>query len=221
MRQRSQVQSSVDYAYKELRHKIMNKEFKPGQRLPEIAIAEQLNVSRTPVREAFRQLANEGLINIFPNEGASLVNPSKEEIENTFEMRAYLECLAIKKAVHRITPLQLCMLEEEIQKEESIFAAKDLDKYLEINNAFHRIIAEASGNVVLYDLIISVLSRSLVYLVLFESFFDFSGNPSLDEHRAILEALKERDEEKAEALMKSHILTAAEDVGGARISEPK
>lgn len=64
MRHRSQVQSSVDYAYKELRHKIMNKEFKPGQRLPEIAIAEQLNVSRTPVREAFRQLANEGLINI-------------------------------------------------------------------------------------------------------------------------------------------------------------
>ncbi|ADE57876.1 MULTISPECIES: GntR family transcriptional regulator [Aminobacterium] len=219
MRHRSQVQSSVDYAYKELRHKIMNKEFKPGQRLPEIAIAEQLNVSRTPVREAFRQLANEGLINIFPNEGASLVNPSKEEIENTFEMRAYLECLAIKKAVHRITPLQLCMLEEEIQKEESIFAAKDLDKYLEINNAFHKIIAEASGNVVLYEFIVSVLSRSFVYLVLFESFFDFGGNPSLDEHREIVKALRNRDEERAVELMRAHVLTSAEgirDGSGAR-----
>jgi DNA-binding GntR family transcriptional regulator len=58
---------------------------------------------------------------LLPNEGASLVDPSREEIEDTFEMRAYLECLAVKKAVHRITPLQLCMLEEEMQKEESIF----------------------------------------------------------------------------------------------------
>ncbi|WP_286934280.1 MULTISPECIES: GntR family transcriptional regulator [Aminobacterium] len=213
MRHHSQTQSSVDYVYKELRRKIMNKEFKPGQHLPEIAIAEQLHVSRTPVREAFRRLANEGLINMIPNEGASLVDPSKEEIENTFEMRAYLECLAVKKAVHHITPLQLCMLEEEMQKEESIFAEKDLDKYLEINNAFHKIIAEASGNVVLYDLIVSVLSRSLVYLVLFESFFDFGGNPSLDEHREIVNALKGHNEERAVELMRSHILASAECVG--------
>ena len=194
----------------------MNKEFKPGQRLPEVTIAEQLNVSRTPVREAFRRLANEGLINIFPNEGASLINPSRKEIENTFEMRAYLECLAIKKAVHRITPLQLCMLEEEIQKEENIFAAKDLDKYLEVNSAFHKIIAEASGNVVLYEIIVSVLSRSFAYLVLFESFFDFGGNPSLDEHREIVSALRERNEERAVSLMQTHILTSAEGIRGGK-----
>lgn len=205
---RYQVLSSVDYVYKELRRMIMNKEFKPGQRLPELSLAEQLNVSRTPVREALRRLASEGLVVIIPNEGARLANPSRKEIEDTFEIRAYLECLAIEKAVPCIRPLQICMLEEEIEKEENIFPEKDLEKYLEVNNAFHKIIAEASGNIVLYELIDNILSRSFVYLVLFGSFFDLEDNPSLDEHREIVKALKERDAKKAVELMRSHVLSS-------------
>lgn len=211
MRQHEWI-SAVDYVYKELRRKIMNKEFKPGQHLPETALAEQLDVSRTPVREALRRLANEGLVVIIPNGGARLANPSKQEIEDTFEIRAYLECLAIKKAVHRITPLQICMLEEEIQREETIFPEKDLDKYLEVNNAFHKVIAEASDNVVLYELIVNMLSRSFVYLVLFGSFFELENNPSLDEHREIVKALKEHNEDKAVELVRSHILSSCKSV---------
>lgn len=203
-----QVLSSVDYAYKELRRMIMNKEFKPGQRLPEMSLAEQLNVSRTPVREALRRLASEGLVVIIPNEGARLANPSKKEIEDTFEIRAYLECLAIEKAIPRIRPLQICMLEEAIEKEENIFPEKDLEKYLEVNNAFHKTIAEASGNITLYELIVNILSRSFVYLVLFGSFFELEDNPSLDEHMEIVKALKERDTKKAVELMRSHILSS-------------
>lgn len=203
-----QVLSSVDYAYKELRRMIMNKEFKPGQRLPEMSLAEQLNVSRTPVREALRRLASEGLVVIIPNEGARLANPSKKEIEDTFEIRAYLECLAIEKAITRIRPLQICMLEEAIEKEENIFPEKDLEKYLEVNNAFHKTIAEASGNITLYELIVNILSRSFVYLVLFGSFFELEDNPSLDEHMEIVKALKERDTKKAVELMRSHILSS-------------
>ena len=82
--------SSAEYAYATLRRRILNKEFQPGEHLPEIAIAQQLHISRTPVREAFRWLANEGLIGIFPNEGASIVNPSRQERADTIEVRAYL-----------------------------------------------------------------------------------------------------------------------------------
>ncbi len=80
-------------------------------------------------------------------------------------------------------------------------------KYLEVNNAFHKIIAEVSGNIVLYELIDNIHSRSFVYLVLFGSFFDLEDNASLDEHREIVKALKERDAKKVVELMRSHILS--------------
>ncbi|GHV34959.1 GntR family transcriptional regulator [Synergistales bacterium] len=205
MRTRFSNASSAKYAYGMLRRKIFNREFEPGEHLPEIAIANEFQVSRTPIREAFRWLANEGLINIFPHEGASVINPSKEERRDTFEVRAYLECLAFKRAATRITPLQLCMLEEEIAKEEISFAEQNLETYLEINNSFHKIIAQASGNVALYELIANILSRTLIYLVLFESFFDFDSNPSLDEHRELVKFLKTKDEVRGIALIKKHI----------------
>ena len=119
-----------------------------------------------------------------------------------------MECLAIEKAIPRIRPLQICMLEEAIEKEENIFPEKDLEKYLEVNNAFHKTIAEASGNITLYELIVNILSRSFVYLVLFGSFFELEDNPSLDEHMEIVKALKERDAKKAVELMRSHILSS-------------
>lgn len=205
MKTRTRNLSSAEYAYGMLRRKILNKEFEPGEHLPEIAIAEHLQISRTPVREAFRWLANEGMINIFPNEGASIVNPSEEERRDTFEIRAYLECLSFQKAMHHITPLQLCMLEEEIAREEISFAGRDLETYLEINSAFHTIIAQASGNVTLCELITNILSRTFIYLVLFESFFDFETNPSLDEHREIVRLLRLKKEAEGVALMRMHI----------------
>ena len=87
-----------------------------------------------------------------------------------------------------------------------------MDKYLEVNNAFHKVIAEASDNVVLYELIVNMLSRSFVYLVLFGSFFELENNPSLDEHREIVKALKEHNEDKAVELVRSHILSSCKSV---------
>ncbi|MDD4365250.1 MAG: GntR family transcriptional regulator [Synergistales bacterium] len=197
--------TSADHVYHELRNQIIMKKLRAGQRLPEAAIARQLNVSRTPVREALRRLANEGMVQLVPNGGARLLAPTRQEIEGTYEIRAHLECLAVRKAASRITPLQLCRLEEQIQLEEQSFAARDLEAYLEINNAFHCIIAEASGNVVLADYVENVLSRTYVFMVFYETFFDFETNPSLDEHRVILKALAARDEEEAVRLMREHL----------------
>ena len=198
-------QSSVDYVYDEIKSLIMNKKLIPGQRLPEISIAKQLNVSRTPVREALRRLVNEGLVVLIPNGGARLASPSVQEIQDAFELRVYLECLSARKAVKRITPVQICMLEEQIQAEVQVFKERDLECYLNINKTFHSIIAKASGNVILYEYITNILSRTFVYMTFFESFFDFDSNPSLDEHRKIVEALKAGNEENLVELMEEHI----------------
>ena len=196
---------TVNYVYQELRHRIFLKKIKPNQRLIEAIIAKQLNVSRTPTREAFRKLAEEGLVVIRPNDGARTISPSIKDIKNAYEIREQLECFAIKQSVAQITPLQLCLLEENIQKEENIFKERNLEAYLDINTHFHRIIAESSNNELLANYIENVLKRTYTYMIFYESFFDFDNNPSLDEHRAILAALRKKNSERATKLMHMHI----------------
>lgn len=204
--------TSAEAVYRKLLHMIFSKQLRPGQRLPEVLLAEQLEVSRTPVREALRRLANEGLVVLMPNVGASVVTPTRAEMLDTYEVRNVLECLAVRKAAGRVGAVQLARLEEKIEEETEVFALRDLEAYIEINNSFHRIIAEASGNLVLADSIENYLARTFVYMVFFESFFDFDTNPSLEEHRAILAALRAHDAEKAVRLMDRHIGQAAEDL---------
>lgn len=204
--------TSAEAVYHKLLHMIFAKQLKPGQRLPEVNIAEQLEVSRTPVREALRRLANEGLVVLIPNVGARIVTPTRQEMLDSYEVRNALECLAIRKAAGRISPVQLARLEEKIEEEVGVFAERDLEAYIEINNAFHRIIAEAGGNLALADTIENYLARTFVYMVFFESFFDFDTNPSLEEHRAILAALKRHDPEEAVKLMNHHIWQATEEL---------
>jgi len=203
---------TVNYVYQELRHRIFLKKIKPNQRLIEAIIAKQLNVSRTPTREAFRKLAEEGLVVIRPNDGARTISPSIKDIKNAYEIREQLECFAIKQSVAQITPLQLCLLEENIQKEENIFQERNIENYLDINTHFHRIIAESSNNELLANYIENVLKRTYIYMIFYESFFDFDNNPSLDEHRAILATLKEKNEKRAIKLMHTHISLSLEQI---------
>ncbi len=198
--------TATERVYEELKRRIFLKELKPGQRLPEASLARTLSVSRTPVREALRILANEGLVNLVPNSGARLVSPTLEQVRDSYEVRGHLEALAASKAAGRITPVQLCLLQEAIDEEEEIFASRDLERYLDVNARFHNIIAEASGNQTLAEHVAHILASTYVFMVFFESFFDFDTNPSLDEHREILGALNRRDENLAVELMRKHIL---------------
>ncbi|NCB72724.1 MAG: GntR family transcriptional regulator, partial [Verrucomicrobiae bacterium] len=169
--------TSADHVYKGIRKGIFNKTLKSGQRLPEILIAKEYNVSRTPVREALRRLENEGLVQIVPGWGACLVTPTKQEIIDTYEVRETLEIMAIKKASHLITPLQLCMLQEQIDNERKAFEEKDLELYMNVNDAFHQIIADSSANSTLAGYVKNILSRTYVQTIFFESFFNFADNP--------------------------------------------
>ena len=202
--------TSADYVYQELRHKIITKQMKPGQRLPEVNIAVQMGVSRTPVREALRRLASEGLVLIIPNSGARLVSPSRKEVENAYLVREQLECLAVRLAVKNVAEKHLRRLEEAILSEEQAFKEKNLEQYLEINEAFHRIIADASGNRILGDYIDNILARTNVFIVFYDPFYDIDTNPSIEEHRNILKALQERDEERVVALMQEHLKASQE-----------
>lgn len=206
----SAVQTAAGFVYKQLRKKIFEKSLVSGQRLPEVAIAKELQVSRTPVREALRRLENEGLVQIIPGLGACLASPTKQEIIDTYEVRETLEIMAVRKAAKIITPLQLCRLQEQIDAEHETFINRDLESYLTVNDNFHITIAESSGNSTLVSYVKNILSRTFVQMLFFESFFDFDTNPSLEEHIMILEALKKHDEDECARLIKEHLRLSME-----------
>lgn len=204
--------TSADYVYQEIRHRIITKQLKPGQRLPEVNIAVQMGVSRTPVREALRRLASEGLVLIIPNSGARLASPTRREMEDTYAVREQLECISVAIAATRISERNLRRLEDAILEEEKAFEEKNLELYLEVNENFHRIIADASGNRVLAEFVENILARTNAYVVFYDPFYDIVDNPSIDQHKAIAQALKERDREKAVDLMREHLKLSLYDL---------
>ena len=200
--------TTVDTVYLSLRRMILHKELVPGQKLSEIGLSEQLGVSRTPVREALRRLSNDGFTVIVPKSGAWVASPSRKEVEDAYAMRAKLEGWAASMASRNVTHLFLARLEEKIQEEDHIFEVRDLEQYLDVNTAFHMIIAEASGNTVLMEYVQDILSKTFIYMVFMERYFDFENNPSLDEHRKILQAFEERDEALCVYLAEKHVRSA-------------
>lgn len=204
--------TTVDTVYANLKRMILYKELVSGQKLSEIGLSEQLGVSRTPVREALRRLSNDGFVVIVPKSGAWVASPSKKEVEDAYAMRGRLEGWAASMAVRSVTPLFLARLEERIGEEDEIFKARDLERYLAVNTAFHMIIAEASKNSVLMEYVADILSKTFIYMVFMERYFDFGTNPSLDEHRQILAAFAARDEAKCVELVEAHVGTALADL---------
>jgi len=204
--------TSADYVYQELRHRIITKNLKPGQRLPEVNIAVEMGVSRTPVREALRRLASEGLVLIIPNSGARLASPTKREMEDTYVVREQLECLATRIAAGRISERNIRRLEDTIIEEERAFEEKNLELYLEVNETFHKVIADSSGNRVLSEYVENILARTNAYVVFYDPFYDIEDNPSVIQHKGIVQAFKDRDADLAVDLMREHLKLSLYDL---------
>ncbi|WP_462415134.1 GntR family transcriptional regulator [Cloacibacillus evryensis] len=198
--------TAVDCIYSGIRKKIISKELQKGQRLAETVIAKEFNVSRTPVREAIRRLANDGLVNIVPGWGAHLVSPTKEEVIDTSMMRQVLEEIAIRKAVQAVTPVYIYKLQEQILLEQKAAAECDVDAYIAANNNFHLVIAEASGSKTLFELLEHVLAKVVTHLLFFDdSLFKFDTNPALNQHKEIVRALESGDVDLCVKLIKQDI----------------
>ena len=193
--------------YKRLKDAILAGAFAAGGRLVEQDIAARLLVSRTPVREALRRLESEGLVDIVPNSGARLAAPSRREVENAYVVREQLECLAVRLAAQTVAEKHFRRLDELVEAEESAFRERNLELYLEINESFHRIIAESTGNRILATYVENILARTNVYIVFYDPFYEDECNPSIAEHKALLRALRDHDGDLAERLMREHLQT--------------
>ncbi len=186
----------------------------------EETIAQKLGASRTPVRAAMRRLANDGLLTIMPKRGAVVVSPTIAEIEQTYEVRIEMEKMAVRKAAEKITRKQLKKLQAIIQREIEIFETNNIEDYNENNEAFHLLIAEASGNKVLYEYINQLLEKMKIYLILYDPFFKLESHFISSEHRPIVQALEGKNPELAVLEMEEHLTSAFKQLDTGKVLPP-
>ncbi|MBO4948199.1 MAG: GntR family transcriptional regulator [Peptococcaceae bacterium] len=196
-----------DVVFETLRDAIIKQVLKPGERLMEIQLADEMGVSRTPVREAIRKLELEGLVVMVPRKGAYVAGVSMKDIHEVYEVRAALEMLAVSLAAERITDEELDALERQVLRESEAEANADehsLDNIIYIDSSFHDIIYQAAHNQRLVQFV-NILQEQLQRFRAASLSRPGRSKTALEEHKQIVEALAERNGELAAKLAKEHI----------------
>ncbi len=197
--------------YNSIRDKILSGDYHENEELRENALATELGVSRTPVREALRQLELEGLVNIIPNKGASVTGITKKDIHDIYIIRSYLEGLCAKWACENITQSQIEALEENLYLADFHARRSHFDQIVELDNKFHDLIYKASASKILNH----VLSDFHQYVERVRKITlsrPYRANQSSKEHAAIVEAIKKRDGELAESLAHEHMMNTIQNL---------
>ncbi len=204
--------TSEEAVYEKIKNAIKKRYIKQGSQLVEGSLAQNLGVSRTPVRIAIKRLESEGLVNTIPNRGAFVITPTLQEIQETFQVRTQLEEMAAKLTAQVITPEQIDELNQLIELEKNVFNNGDLGTYYEVNETFHLKIAEFSGNKVLTSYVRELIDRTSIFLILFDPFAKLAMSPSLISHQEIVDALALHNPAISAAAIASHIQSSVEDL---------
>ncbi|MBV1816753.1 GntR family transcriptional regulator [Clostridium cochlearium] len=191
----------------ELRSAIFDKKLKEGDRLVENNIAKSMGVSRTPVREALRQLEIEGLAINIARKGTLVKGISKEDIMEIYDIREVLEGLAVRGACLNISRKEIFRLKEIIEIMRKSINENDTDKYIKSHNEYNRIILDASKN----KRLVSNLEYIYEYLKSMRKVTlsnEVRREKALLEHNSIVEAIEKGDEVLAEKLAREHVINA-------------
>ncbi len=197
--------------FEKLREDILNGVYKKGDELREKTIGEQLGVSRTPVREAIRQLELEGLVNIIPNKGASVVGLSTKDLKDIYEMRARLEGMCARWAVKNASEKDIEKLEEIVDLSEFHCMKERYEKVLELDNEFHELLYNMADSKMLYHVMADFHHYLQVIRKKTLSSHERVINSS-KEHRDIINAIKNRNEELAENCAILHIKNTIQNI---------
>jgi len=193
-----------DVVFNTLRQAILYGKLQPGERLMEITLANQLGVSRTPVREAIRKLEIEGLVLMIPRKGAQVAPITEKDLNDVLEVRLGLEELAMHCACERVSEEQL---KEILMAQKKFAAGLEVAKVSDLaksDEEFHELIYQATGNNRLMQMINNLREQMYRYRV--EYLKDSNVGQTLnEEHRELYNALKLRDADRALKCMKQHI----------------
>ena len=200
-------------AYQELKRIILEHRIPPGGKLNEGELASALGISRTPVREAINRLEKEGLVEIFPQRGAFVVQFSEKDVFELFLIRENLEGLGAYLAAGKMNDKSLAKLESFIQGFEEPFNEKDVQRYAREDFKFHQTVVMLSGARRLINLVSTLHDHIRIFRL---TTIGLSGRmkTSLAEHRNLIEAFRKKDAEEAERRMREHIRQVRDGVMG-------
>ncbi len=190
--------------FEKIREDILIGKYVTGEKIVEAKLAEEFGVSRTPVREALKQLELDGLVDNIPNRGVIVKGISKQDIDDIFTIRVAIEGIAVKWAIERMDESDFEKLKEIFELMEFYTFKKDLDKFGELNTKFHEVIYNATK------------SRYLEHVLKDFQFFMKTTRykslrspgrmeSALDEHREVLNAFKEKDIDRAVKAILTHV----------------
>jgi len=192
-----------DKAYELIRHQIITLQLPPLAPIDEQSLMNQLDLGRTPIREALQRLAAEDLVLLAPRRGMFVADISITDLQKIFEARLAIEGFCARLAAERATHAQLAKMEKIIERLEKV-EDSDSRELMAIDEEFHELLYEAADNEFVSETLrrLHALSFRLWHLVL-DRLGDVRG--ALEEHREIFEALQERDCVRAEAVLQAHI----------------
>jgi len=200
----NKIETSSSQIASMLRQAIITGELKPGTRLREAELCESLNISRSPIREAFRILEPEGLIQITPNKGVIVVQLDERDLREIYELRMLLEVHAVRIACNQMTQEDLDGLKALFQEMEKKLEIKDYVGYLKVSHDFHEYYIKKCENERLFNLF-RILRNNILGIQIFAYSYPDHSLDSLEEHKKILTALRKRDANKAEAYLRKHL----------------
>lgn len=196
-----------EIVFESMREAIIGGVLKPGERLMEVQLAEEMGVSRTPVREAIRKLELEGFVVMIPRKGAYVAGISMKDVVDVFEIRTALEALAAGLAAERITEDELEQMERNLVRKAECIEGNDLENLVETDTEFHELIYKASRN----DRLMTIINNLREQIQRFRTVSLSSPGrmkESLEEHKKLAEAISDRNISQAQALAQEHIENA-------------
>jgi len=193
----------IDLIYNALSRAILAQDLLPGTKLSEETIGSYFDASRTIVRAALNRLHTESLVEFKQNRGAFVASPSIEESRQVFEARNCIEREVISRLAESITDQQLTALADHIEKERDASGDEDNPAAILLSGEFHLLAARMAGNDVFVGFLKSLISRTS--LILAQHSTHQESDCSVDEHAAVLEALRERDPKAAAQAIVGHL----------------
>jgi DNA-binding GntR family transcriptional regulator len=186
-----------------IRDAIIAGALKPGEKVAEPELAERFGISRTPIREAFRQLESEGYLTVIPRKGAVVVSFSEKDVEEFYAIKSILEGYAARRACENLTPRELEKLQTINGKLLHLADDGDFKNFFKVHNDFHEQFIRAADNEKLYDLIMNLVGK---FQRLRTASLSLPGRMhiSVEEHEKIIEAFRQKDAELAEQLVRKN-----------------
>jgi DNA-binding GntR family transcriptional regulator len=215
----SKRKSLREEVYESLKKSILHGKLKGGQRLIEETLADQIGISRTPVREAFHKLERDDLVTKLPKGGFAVREFTKEDVDEIFGIRSALESYAAYLATLHITPDKLSQLEKKVKESEAAVEKGDDDRVVELNTEFHDFIYKSCKS----RKLIEMINNYRDYFYRYRSLLlhtEKGTNYSIDDHRRMLDAMKKRNPRLVERLVRNH-LARGKDIILKEVSEKR